>query len=173
MKIQSRFLKAAIVVLAAVCGGAVVAAFSQGTSSAEKDRLEIERLHRLDVEATYSDKADELAKLWDKDAVRIQPGSPAEVGKAVIYANDQRWEASSGRAKTLCYKPEFKDLQIAGEWAFEWGYFSYRDSSSPKPMRGKVLRVMKRQADGSWKFARVIAFSEPKEAAAPMSQPCE
>jgi ketosteroid isomerase-like protein len=142
-------------------------------SSAQSDRAGIDRLHQQDVEATLSDKADELAKLWDADAIRIQPGRAAEVGKATIYANDKRWEATPGRAKTLCYKPEIKDVQIACDWAFEWGYLSYKDSSNPKPMRGKVLRAMKRQLDGSWKFARVIVFNEEKEPAAPMSNPCQ
>jgi hypothetical protein len=64
-------------------------------------------------------------------------------------------------------QPEIKDVRIAGERAFEWGYISYKDSSNPKPMRGKVLRVMKGQPDGSWKFARVIVFDENKESAAP------
>src|SRR5437773_1596420 len=115
----------------------------------EADRIAIERLHEQDVEATLSDKADELARLWDNEAVRIQPGRPAEIGKAEIYANDKRWESKADRAKTLCYKSEIKDVQIAGGWAFEWGYLSYKDSSNPKPRRGKVLRVMKRQPDGS------------------------
>ena len=63
-------------------------------------------------------------------------------------------------------------MRIAGEWAFEWGYISYKDSSDPKPMRGKVLRVMKRQPDGSWKFSRVIVFDEKNETAAPIANPC-
>ena len=143
------------------------------SSSEDAARIGIERLHQQDVEATLSDKADELAKLWDSEAVRIQPGRAAEVGKAEIYANDKRWEAKPDRPRTLCYKSEIKDIQIAGDWAFEWGYMSYKDSSNPKPMRGKVLRVMKRQLDGSWKFARVIVFNEEKESAAPMSGPCQ
>lgn len=142
-------------------------------SSDQAARLGIEQLHRLDVEATLSDKADQLAKLWDDAAVRIQSHSPVEIGKATIYANDKRWEAKPDRPKTLCYKPEIKDLQIAGDWAFEWGYMSYKDSSNAKAIRGKVLRVMKRQSDGSWKFARVIVFDEPNESAAPMSDPCQ
>jgi ketosteroid isomerase-like protein len=141
--------------------------------SAEADRIGIERLHRQDIEATLSDKADELAKLWDNEAVRIQPGTPAEVGKATIFANDRRWEAKSDRPRTLCYKPEIQDVQVAGDWAFEWGYMSYKDSSTPRAMRGKVMRVMKRQSDGSWKFARVIVFDEKNESAAPMSDPCK
>jgi ketosteroid isomerase-like protein len=166
------FLTAAVITFVT---GRVVAAVDSPKSesrSEEADRIAIERLHRQDIEATLSDKADELAKLWDSEAVRIQPGRPAEIGKAEIYANDKRWEAQPDRPRTLCYKSEIKDVRIAGEWAFEWGYISYKDSSNPKPMRGKVLRVMKRQPDGSWKFARVIVFDEHNESAAPMSNPC-
>src|SRR5213082_3033174 len=163
-----------ILLLSAVLIFTLIASGQRTNSSpARDDRNAIEQLHQLDVDATLSDKADELAKLWDSDAVRIQPGRAAEVGKSVIYANDKRWEASADRAKTLCYKSEIKDVQIVGDWAFEWGYFSYNDSSNPKPRRDQVLRVMKRQTDGSWKFARVIGFNEDKQAAAPMSQPCE
>ena len=166
------FLTAAVITFVT---GRVVAAVDSPKSesrSEEGDRIAIERLHRQDIEATLSDKADELAKLWDSEAVRIQPGRPAEIGKTEIYANDKHWEAKPDRGRTLCYKSEIKDVRIAGEWAFEWGYISYKDSSNPKPMRGKVLRVMKRQPDGSWKFARVIVFNENKESAAPMSDPC-
>jgi len=91
----------------------------------------------------------------------------------VIYADDKREEAKSGGGQNVCYHAEIKDLQIAGDWAFEWGYFSYKKSANIKPGRGKVLRVIKRQPDGSWKFARVIGFTEKVESAAPLSQPCE
>src|SRR5213595_1064832 len=155
-------------IVGSLAASAAIAALAYQNNSAEQTRIGIERLHQLDIEATLSDKADELAKLWDSEAVRIQPGGPAEVGKATILANDKRWEAKSDRSHTLCYKPEIQDLQIAGDWAFEWGYFSYKDSSTPKAMRGKVLRVIKRQPDSSWKFARVIAFPEKNDSAASM-----
>ena len=166
------FINAVVITFVAVPLAAAADNRSSESSSEEADRIAIERLHRQDVEATLSDKADELAKLWDTEAVRIQPGRPAEIGKVEIYANDKRWEAKPDRARTLCYKSEIKDVRIAGEWAFEWGYISYKDSSNPKPMRGKVLRVMKRQPDGSWKFSRVIVFDEKNETAAPISNPC-
>ena len=166
------FINAVVITFVAVPLAAAADNRSSESSSEEADRIAIERLHRQDVEATLSDKADELAKLWDSEAVRIQPGRPAEIGKVEIYANDKRWEAKPDRPRTLCYKSDIKDVRIAGEWAFEWGYISYKDSSNPKPMRGKVLRVMKRQPDGSWKFARVIVFDEKNETAAPISNPC-
>ena len=167
------FVIASVIAFIAARSPAEVDSRTRKNASEEADRIAIERLHQQDVEATLSDKPDELAKLWDNEAVRIQPGRLPEIGKAEIYANDRRWETKPNRARTLCYKSEIKDVRIAGEWAFEWGYVSYKDSSNPKPIRGKVLRVMKRQPDGSWKFARVIVFDENNESAAPMSNPCQ
>src|SRR5947207_13401052 len=116
-----------IAIVGSLAASAAIAAFAYQNNSAEQTRIGIEQLHQQDVEATLSDKADELAKLWDSDAVRIQPGGPPEVGKATIFANDKGWEAKSNRPRTLCYKSEIQGLQIGGDWAFEWGYFSYKD----------------------------------------------
>ena len=175
LNILSRFGKLVIsaVALGAAAGAILVA---QESRSIEQDKAGIERLHQQDIAATFSDKADELANLWDSDAVRIQPGRPAEVGKAVIYANDKRWEASKGKQKTLCGHMEIQDLQIAGDWAFEWAYFSYKENTAEGKVstsQGKVLRVLHRQVDGSWKFARVMNFTEKLPSAAPVSHPCE
>jgi ketosteroid isomerase-like protein len=55
---------------------------------------------------------------------------------------------------------EIQDLQIAGDWAFEWAYFSYKENTAEGKVstgQGKVLRVLHRQVDGSWKFARVMS----------------
>jgi len=153
--------------------GAGIALFAHADDSEQQARMAIERLHKLDVEATLSGKADDFSKLWDGGAVRIQPGIPAEIGKAAIYETDKGAETNSNGGQSLCYKPEIKDLQITGDWAFEWGYFSYKESAKSKPGQGKVLRVIKRQKDGSWKFARVIGFTENEQSAAPVSDPCQ
>jgi ketosteroid isomerase-like protein len=173
MRNRGRFGKILIIIVVVLGASAGVALRAHENGSAQQARIAIERLHQQDVEATLSGKADDFAKLWDSQAVRILPDGPAEIGKAAIYADDKREEANSNGGRTLCYKPEIKDLQIAGDWAFEWGYFSYKESANTKPGRGKVLRVIKRQADGSWKFARVIGFTEKIESAAPVSQACE
>jgi ketosteroid isomerase-like protein len=128
----------------------------------EQDRTAIERLHQQDIAATLSDDADQLAKLWDEEAVRLQSGSPPEIGKATIYVNDKRWQANLHGGRTLSYKPDLKDLQIVAGWAFEWGTFEvhFRESEhgSEKMLHGKMLRVLKKQSDGSWKFTRVMAL---------------
>ena len=43
-------------------------------------------------------------------------------------------------------------------WAFEWGYFTATYVEAPggeeKRIRAKLLSVLKKQPDGSWKVAR-------------------
>ena len=141
----------------------------------EADRAAIERLHEQDRAATLSDSADQLAKLWDKDAVRFSADRPAEIGAAVIYANDKRWEMSSGRERSLCFDLEIQDVQIAGDWAFEWWYGSYKTSKDGKVSigYGKGVRVMKRQPDDTWRFARVISQTAPSASAVVLQHPCQ
>jgi len=143
--------------------------------SVEQDMAGIERLHEQDKAATLSDSADQLAKLWDKDAVRFLVNRPAEIGAAVIYADDKQWEMSSGRERSLCYDMEIQDIQIAGDWAFEWGYGSYKIAKGDKVsiFYGKVLRVMKRQPDGMWRFARVMGLLDPSASAVVLKHPCQ
>jgi ketosteroid isomerase-like protein len=137
------------------------------TAGSSQDKAAIERLHQEDIAATLSDNADELAKLWDEDAVRLQANGPAEVSKAVIYADDKRWQTNLHGGKTLSYKPDIKDLQIVNGWAFEWDTFevTYKESeqATPVTIHGKALRILKRQPDGSWKFARVMALTDSRK----------
>ena len=92
--------------------------------------------------------------------------APAEVGKVQIYTDDERWQHDPKRPRSLSYKPDVKDIQLAGDWAFEWGYFTAAAqdvTGKTVSMRGKQLRVMKRQSDGSWKFARVMGVLDSRE----------
>jgi ketosteroid isomerase-like protein len=124
------------------------------------DQAGIEELHRKDVAATLASDPQLLAELWTDDAVRLQPGGPAEVGLAVIRENDQKQRAEHPGAKVLSYRPQIRDVQIEGDWAFEWNDFEvrYKESQDGKTatLHGKTLRVLKKQGDGSWRFARVM-----------------
>jgi hypothetical protein len=144
------FINAVVITFVAVRLADAADNRSSENSSDKADRIAIERLHRQDVEATLSDKADELAKLWASEAVRIQPGRPAEIGKAEIYANDKRWETKPDRPRTLCYKSDIKDVRIAGEWAFEWGYIqgfpqseadARQSAESDEATTGRLLEI--------------------------------
>ena len=47
--------------------------------SVKQDLIGIERLHEQDKEATLSDSADQLAKLWDKEAIRFPADRPRKL----------------------------------------------------------------------------------------------
>src|SRR6267154_1034108 len=136
MRIYGRLGVMLIIIVGVLGAQAGVTLLAHANGSEQETRKAIERLYQQDVEATLSGKADDFAKLWDSEAVRLQPGAPPEIGKAVIYADDKREEAKSGGGQNACYRSEIKDLQIVGDWAFEWGYFSYQESADAKPGRG-------------------------------------
>ena len=136
----------------------VKAAAPAGPSAA--DLAGIDQLHQEDISATLSGDPAELAKLWTDDAVRLEPGGPAEVGKKTIEANDWKDRAAHPGAAMVSYKPHFEALHVLGDWAYEWDYFDASFRNSPKgkaqSFRAKALRVLQKQKDGSWKFAAVM-----------------
>jgi uncharacterized protein (TIGR02246 family) len=128
-------------------------------SSASQDMAAIERLHSQDIAATLSGNLTALADLWTDDVVRIQPGHPAEVGKQTLVANDQLMKAAMPGFRVLSYVPEMKEVTVTTDgWAFEWGTFTGTYVEAPggeeKRLEGKLLRILRKQPDGTWKGAR-------------------
>lgn len=124
----------------------------------EQDRAAIEELHRKDVVATLTQDPAALTDLWADDVVRLQQGEDAVIGKRAIFEANARAKAARPGFRVLSYVPEIKDLTITADgWAFEWGYFtaSYVEASggAEKRLKAKMLRVLKKQPDGSWKGA--------------------
>jgi len=154
-----------LMVLVVVGGGWVLS--SRGLSerphagsASAADLKGIEKLHQQDIDATLAHDPKALADLFTEDAVLLEPGSAAVMGKPAILAENRKDQAEHPSAKVVSYKPDIKDVQVVDGWAFEWDYFdgSYKESEKAevKSFRAKALRVLKRQPDGSWKFARVM-----------------
>ncbi len=120
----------------------------------------IQELHQQDVAATLSGDPEALANLFTMDGVLLEPGSQPLVGRDAILAENRKEKAQNPLARELAYSPDIRDIQIMEGWAFEWGYFtaSFREApnSEIKRFQGKMLRVLKRQSNGQWKFARVM-----------------
>jgi uncharacterized protein (TIGR02246 family) len=122
------------------------------------DLAAIERLHRADIEATLAQDPSLLMNLWSDDCVKLGVQGPAIVGKKGIQEVYEKFRADYPDFKVLKYAPEIQDVQVVDGWAIEWVYYdaTYKMSlkDNPVSMRRKDLRVLKRQSDGSWKFAR-------------------
>ena len=157
-------LRLAIKSLAILAAVGIWIAIGRGPNRAvaapSSDLQAIQKLHQQDIDATLRHDPQALADLFTDDAVLLEPGAPAVIGKPAILADNKKDTMQHPDAKVVSYKPEVKDLQVADGWAFEWDTFeaSYKESEKAevKTFRAKALRILKKQPDGSWKFARVM-----------------
>ncbi len=128
------------------------------TTRHAQDLAAIEKFHAQDVAATLSQDPAALAALWTEDVVRLQPGMEAEVGKQTVLATNARQKAAHPGFRVVSYVPDIRNVTITDDgWAFEWGSFtgSYVESAGgeEKRIHANVLRVLRKQPDGSWKGA--------------------
>jgi len=120
----------------------------------------IEKLHKADVEATLTQDLSALTTLWSEDAINLGFPGPPVVGIKAMREAYEKFQADYPDFKVLKYAPEYKDVQIVDGWAIEVGYVEAtykmftKDNQVSVP-RTQGMRVLKRQADDSWKFALV------------------
>ncbi|MGI9102530.1 MAG: YybH family protein [Terriglobales bacterium] len=118
----------------------------------------IRRLHEIDMRAGKAGDVETLASLWAEDAVALPPGMPPIIGQAAI----RQWLLSSRpdmkKVVITKYLLNFKEVIVEGDYAFEWATTSIvaRMQSPARIMEvsGNLMRVLRRQSDGSWKIAR-------------------
>ena len=88
------------------------------------------------------------------------PGSQPDVGKQAIQVTNEKFGAEYPGFKVLSYTAKYKDIQIEDGLACEWGehesQFKMSPEAPPVSWHGTGFHVLKRQSDGSWKFAVMI-----------------
>jgi uncharacterized protein (TIGR02246 family) len=137
-------------------------------SLAEDEALRgIEELHRRDVEAAKAQDLRTLLSLWTEDGVLLAPGRMPIIGTEALKAHLEE-EAEATKAYRIAkYEQQWKEIKIVGDWAFEWGFFDGEaqpeSGGQPIKQKAKMMRILKRQKDGSWKCARVIYHEDPVE----------
>jgi uncharacterized protein (TIGR02246 family) len=124
------------------------------------DRRAIEELHHEDMAASKARDLATLLSLCSDDCVMLPPGEDPIVGKEAIRQSLERDLAQEQDYEIIEYVHSFQEVNVLGEWAFEWGAFSAAadPTGGGPPIRssGKILRILARQADGTWKVARSI-----------------
>ena len=126
--------------------------------SADQDAREsLEAFNQEFVAACVSmdHKAD--AAFWTEDGVDLLPGLAPMVGKAKISAWLESLTPQLAGAKMQYCTVDWQDIQIHGDLAYEWGINRQKVEFPPpkKPFEGngKILLILRRQQDGSWKVA--------------------
>jgi uncharacterized iron-regulated protein len=139
---------------------AVAAPSQAGTRAA--DVAAIEKLHRADEKCTLTQDPKCLTALWSEDGIDLGFPSPPAVGIKAMADAYAQFRADYPEFEVLKYAPDYKDMQtaIVDRWAIEVGYIEaiYKMSAKAAPIsapRTKGMRLLKRQSDGSWKFALV------------------
>ena len=50
--------------------------------------------------------------IWSEDAVRFMPGSPPDVGRQAILADNEKFAAEYSGFKVFSYTAKYKNLQV-------------------------------------------------------------
>jgi uncharacterized protein (TIGR02246 family) len=120
----------------------------------------INKLHQREMEASKKWDVDTLASLWTNDIVTLPAGEPALIGKDANRASMVRLRDESHDLQITDYTLSMNEVKVAGDWAFEWGTYAgtVTPAAGGEPARsaGKVIRVLKKDSDGSWKIARAM-----------------
>ncbi len=122
----------------------------------ESDLAAISRLREAYVTAHNDGDADRLIELWTDDAVFMPMDEPTFTGKEAV--RDHYQEFFDQVPSQIAVASD--ETQVAGDWAFERGtervtMEAERGRESVR-MNLKYLCILRRQTDGSWKYARYI-----------------
>lgn len=136
-------------------------------SIAAADIAAIKEYDRQWLQAINTGDMPALSALTADDHITFPPNGPPNVGKA---AND-KVNARTFEQYTVNEHWFPADLVVAGDWGYERGYFT--SDSTPKAggavqrFTGYYLRILRRQADGSWKMIREMASSDKPDPVKP------
>jgi uncharacterized protein (TIGR02246 family) len=120
----------------------------------------INALHDKDIQASLALDADALASLWTDDIVTLAPGAPPVVGREANRARLDKQVEQMKSVEVLSYNEQFQEVQVVGDWAWEYGTVTGRtrpfSGGKETQMQFNLLRVLKRQPDGTYRIARTI-----------------
>jgi len=130
--------------------------------SLEDDLRAIDALNKRDIEFALAGDPAAMMSQWTDDIVLLQPAGPILRGRST--AGDALLPVASA-IEILEWAFEFHEIKIFGDHAMEWG--TYRGRMRPRAggdainTAGKLLRLLQRQPDGSWKIHRTISTVDP------------
>jgi uncharacterized protein (TIGR02246 family) len=123
-------------------------------------RKAIERLHRRDMRASAAGDFAALRALVDDNAVMLPPGGAPQRGAKDFDAAFERMNTSPRTHEVIEYRLEFEEVKIFGNYAVEWGAIrgATREIATGRVNQSEyhVMRVLRRQSNGSWKIYRSI-----------------
>jgi ketosteroid isomerase-like protein len=137
----------------------------QTDSKLDADRRAIEALNEQDVRAALRSDIDAIVSQWTEDFVILPPAGPIVRGRSANAAAAEQGRTQMQAFIPVDYVVDVEEITVAGDYAFEWG--TYRSSIRPRTggdvmsYSGKLMRILQRQPDGSWKMHRTMMTADP------------
>jgi uncharacterized protein (TIGR02246 family) len=137
----------------------------QRSTSLEADVRAIEAINERDMQFAVANDPDKMMSQWADDIVLLQPAGPIMRGRQAI-ANS--FQGTAG-PEIVEYQLDIQEVRVLGDHAFQWGTYRYsmrpRTGGDTVQTSGKIMRILQRQPDGSWKIYRGISTIDPSPAA--------
>ena len=112
------------------------------------------------AQAVASGGGKEFAKWFADDAVALNNGLPAVLGRAAIAAQ-ANWDP---KLYHLSWVPQGAQMGPSNDMGFTWGHYeghSIDKAGQPVTKTGRYMTVWKKQANGEWKVAMDASADEP------------
>ena len=128
----------------------------------EEDLRAIEAINRRDMQYALANDPAMMMSQWTEDFVLLQPVGPVLRGRPTIA---EAFRGTQSSVEILESGLDIQEVEVLGDYAFQWGTYSY--GLRPRPggvtvrTSGKLLRILQRQPDGSWKMHRSIFTVDP------------
>ena len=130
-------------------------------SSIENDLRALEGVNQRDVQFALASDADSMMSQWTDDFVLLPPVGPIMRGRSAIAEAFRGVESP----EIVEYVLDIQEVKVLGDHAFQWGTYRYgmRPRAGGETVRtgGKLMRILQRQPDGSWKIHRGISTVDP------------
>ncbi len=128
-------------------------------SAPENDLRAIEVVNERDVQFALANDAAMMMSQWTDDFVLLPSNGSIMRGRSVIAEAFRGVESP----QILDYVLDIQEVKVLGDHAFQWGTYHYGMRAGGDTVRtsGKLMRILQRQPDGTWKIHRAIATVDP------------
>lgn len=137
------------------------------------DLRRIDELHQADMRASKNLDYRALRSLMSDDGVVLPPGGRLIRGRDALDESFAAMDAMPVKTSVLEYRFDWQEVEICGDYAFEWGYIIGREqdqiTGAITSSIYHVMRILQRQSDGVWKVHRTIWNAANSDAVAPSS----
>lgn len=130
-------------------------------SSFDADLHAIELINQRDVPFALAHDAAAMMSQWTDDFVLLPAAGPIMRGRHAIAEAFRGVESPEVVDSVL----DIQEVKVLGDYAYQWGtyHYSVRPRGGGETIRtsGKLMRILQRQRDGTWKMYRGIATVDP------------